>query len=348
MVAKTLLFVALLSAGTASPAAAIPTVNETLPCPGAAAAREKVTESIAAVSSAMQDQADGMDQQRKVVHTYQDILDTATAEVLPARNVVDDAFASLAEANKAMDAAQQEYGVALEAWAEILAGPCHEAPLKQPCKDEILDATDAKNRAAVHQADRRAEHAAAQNALAAANAALAAANASVKSAQDALAAAEDAELKFLNGLQETVANAVEEQEKASAAYQAVILACNGGEQCDAGYIGEHCASAFTISDPDPHNGCNGRYTRVTDQVCNGKPVYRRGHETYYLFQPSNTSTWCVASSASTCHYSCWLQATAPHEKVQPGMCAASPDGVGCEGKWRSGSTIHTWTKVVAS
>ena len=231
MVAKTLLFVALLSAGTASPVAAIPTVNETImPCPGADAARAKVNESIAAVSSAMRAQADGMDAQRQIVHTHQDILDDATAKLSPAQKVVGDAVAALAKADKAVDVAQKEYDIASKNWERVLMGPCHEAPLQQPCKDEILDATNEKNRAAVHLSDRRAEQAAARNALALANAALAAGVASVASAQAALSGAKDTELKVLNGLQETVANAVEEQAKASAAYQAVIDACNGGSE----------------------------------------------------------------------------------------------------------------------
>jgi|EP01047_Picozoa_sp_COSAG01_P005657 hypothetical protein len=99
--------------------------------------------------------------------------------------------------------------------------------------------------------------------------------------------------------------------------------------CESGYIGEHCAGAFTISGAT-RGELNGLYSR-TNHTCHGKPVYQKGgSDGYVLFQPSEYLVWMVGSSerATGCEY----EATG-YLSSQDGSCAASPDGAGCAGKW---------------
>ena len=95
--------------------------------------------------------------------------------------------------------------------------------------------------------------------------------------------------------------------------------------CESGYIGEHCAPAFTISGAITYNGVYSQ----TAHVCNGKPVYQKGGEDgYVLFQPSGLSYWEV--SLSERRLDCMA---AGYLMSYHGDCPASPDGASCAGKW---------------
>eukprot|EP01049_Picozoa_sp_SAG25_P004280 SAG25_NODE_266_length_10666_cov_14.508943_11_plen_871_part_00 len=96
--------------------------------------------------------------------------------------------------------------------------------------------------------------------------------------------------------------------------------------CESGYIGEHCADAFTVSGAT-RSDLNGLYAK-TAHTCHGQPVYQRGGSGgAVLFRPSDSSYWMVSDSEQLdCEASGFLSSSA-------GSCTASPDGAGCAGQW---------------
>jgi hypothetical protein len=74
---------------------------------------------------------------------------------------------------------------------------------------------------------------------------------------------------------------------------------------------------------------DGRYDRLSAE-CNSKPVYQQdGLSGYVLFQPTGHSYWMVGTGGydTSCASSGGISSSS-------GVCPASPDGSGCEGRWQ--------------
>eukprot|EP01045_Picozoa_sp_COSAG04_P021957 COSAG04_NODE_2414_length_4173_cov_3.250859_2_plen_468_part_00 len=105
------------------------------------------------------------------------------------------------------------------------------------------------------------------------------------------------------------------------------------------------ARAYVISGSS-HDDLNGRYEALAAE-CNGKPVYQKGGSGgTVLFQPTGRSNWMVGSSAAlpssgsseSCAYVGWINSA-----LGGGVCAASPDGAGCAGRfWEWPPTAPGW------
>jgi hypothetical protein len=111
-------------------------------------------------------------------------------------------------------------------------------------------------------------------------------------------------------------------------------------RCRDGYTGDRCAmgplpvgmaEAYVVSGAADEK-YDGRYDRLSYE-CSGKPVYRQvgGLSGYVLFQPTDTSKWVVSTSdqATSCANDGYIQSGG-----NGGVCPASPDGSGCERRWR--------------
>eukprot|EP01045_Picozoa_sp_COSAG04_P014502 COSAG04_NODE_1091_length_8331_cov_12.367954_1_plen_1314_part_00 len=105
--------------------------------------------------------------------------------------------------------------------------------------------------------------------------------------------------------------------------------------CSDGFVGAFCqlASAYIVSNAT-RDGINGRYERLADAECNGKPVYQLGGEGrpgYILFQPTDRSDWWVSTSdrSTTCRTGRSYVISTLYT-----FCPLSPDGGGCAGRWQ--------------
>ena len=115
--------------------------------------------------------------------------------------------------------------------------------------------------------------------------------------------------------------------------------------CSDGYSGDRCqipplpaglAEAYIIEGA-VQSSRNGRYDLAGE--CNGKPGYMNQQSgCKVLFQPTNHSDWMVSTGnhLDSCDNSGWIHST--------GSCAASPDGAGCAGLWKSvsGNCGSSW------
>ena len=79
---------------------------------------------------------------------------------------------------------------------------------------------------------------------------------------------------------------------------------------------------------------DGRYDRLAAE-CNGKPVYQQvgGLSGNVLFQSTGHSYWVVGPSyrATSCASRAFMDI---RSNGNGGVCPASPDGSGCEGRWQ--------------
>ena len=102
--------------------------------------------------------------------------------------------------------------------------------------------------------------------------------------------------------------------------------------CTDGFLGEYCqlAPAYIVSN-STQGSSNGRYERLADAECNGKPVYQLGGYNYVLFQPTDTSYWLMGPSgrAADCLDTVFIRSNG-----DGGVCPLSPDGGGCVGRWQ--------------
>jgi len=111
-------------------------------------------------------------------------------------------------------------------------------------------------------------------------------------------------------------------------------------RCRNGYTGDRCdmaplpvgmAEAYVVSGAADEK-YDGRYDRLSYE-CSGKPMYRQvgGLSGYVLFQPTGELDWMVSVSdhAASCASSGVIRSNG-----NGGVCPASPDGSGCEGRWQ--------------
>ena len=116
-----------------------------------------------------------------------------------------------------------------------------------------------------------------------------------------------------------------------------MLSCSC--RCRDGYTGDRCAlaplpvgmaEAYVVSGAADEQ-YDGRYDRLAAE-CNSKPVYQQdGLSGYVLFQPTGHSYWMVTTSdhATSCADNGYISSSG-----NGGVCPASPDGSGCEGRWQ--------------
>jgi hypothetical protein len=115
----------------------------------------------------------------------------------------------------------------------------------------------------------------------------------------------------------------------------VSAVCEDGDytcSCAAGYIGAHCAVAFTVSGAK-YSGFNGWYNK-TDRVCNAKPVYqqRAGGPVLYSLRPYDEWRFAV-SLYSNCqpNHTQGHEVTSPMQSPRPRI--DSPDSVSSIARW---------------
>ena len=118
-------------------------------------------------------------------------------------------------------------------------------------------------------------------------------------------------------------------------------ACKGGwcaiDDCNVTGIGDNHACAFNVS--GIYASRAGIYVK-TNHICNGKPVYQKSNGDVLLRYGSSTGSWRISDrSAAT---NCVGHPSGASWVISQGNCPASPDGVGCVGKWIKYGRPH-WT-----
>ncbi len=118
--------------------------------------------------------------------------------------------------------------------------------------------------------------------------------------------------------------------------------------CTGSYTGDRCdmAEAYVVSGAADEK-FDGRYYRLSTE-CSGKPVYQQqgGLSGYVLYQPTGTSCWIVGPSdhATSCASDAYIRSCG-----NGGVCPASPDGSGCEGRWQEATydcrEVSGWCNV---
>eukprot|EP01047_Picozoa_sp_COSAG01_P000977 COSAG01_NODE_20_length_38868_cov_34.606071_5_plen_188_part_00 len=107
--------------------------------------------------------------------------------------------------------------------------------------------------------------------------------------------------------------------------------------CESGYIGEHCADAFTISGATDSD-LNGLYTK-TAHTCSGTPVYQKGWSDGYVLYSPDWLYWEVSTSdhAISCKWD--------NSILSKVNCGGAPDG-SCR-NWREHGRTNPAITVVA-